>query len=351
MAAGTRDEVCRKARQRSGLGKQITSHTLRHSFATHLLEAGADMRPMSALARPCPSAHHGHVSACIAIHRGCHAQSLRDAGPPSPERAVTAVTTGCEKSRIVCASTVPLFSTPTRLPAPGSRRPCGGPSCGAAPPRWAAISSRATIPRAATSARLTTPAAHRHGPTCPSLAKARWIQARQQQRLPVVYCHVVFTLPQSIAALALQHQKVVYTLLCQTVAATLRSIAADPTHLGAESGFFAVLHTWGQPLRHHPHRHGVVPGGGRSPDGQRWLPCRCPQTSGQPFFLSVIVLSARFRRLFRAALVEAFHRVSSPSTANWRLWPSPPPSSAGFGPPVDNNGSSTPSAPSAARLR
>lgn len=147
---------------------------------------------------------------------------------------------------------------------------------------------------------------NRPGPTCQALAKARWIQARQPQRRPVVDFPVVFTLPPSIAALALQHKKVVDHLLCQTVAATLRSIAADPTPLGAESGFVAVLHTWGPPLRHHPPLPGVVPGGARSPDGQRWMPCRCPRKRGTPFCLSGTVLSARFRRLFRAALVEAF---------------------------------------------
>jgi hypothetical protein len=149
---------------------------------------------------------------------------------------------------------------------------------------------------------------NRHCPKCQSLAKARWIPARQQQLLPVVYFHVVFTLPQSIAALALQHKKVVDNLLFQTVAATLRSIAADPTHLGAEIGFCAVLHTWGQQLLHHPHLHCVVPGGGLAPDGQRWIPCRCPQKSGKPLFLAVKVLSARCRHLFRAALGEAFQQ-------------------------------------------
>jgi putative transposase/transposase-like zinc-binding protein len=149
---------------------------------------------------------------------------------------------------------------------------------------------------------------HRHCPTGQSLAQARWIQARQQPLLPVVYFHVVFTLPQSIAALALPNKKVVYNLLFQTVAATLRSIAAAPKHLGAEIGFCAVLHTWGQPLRHHPHLPCVVPGGGLAPEGQRWMPGRGPRKSGQPFFRSVTVLSARFRRLFRAALVEAFHQ-------------------------------------------
>ena len=147
---------------------------------------------------------------------------------------------------------------------------------------------------------------NRHCPKCQSLGKARWIAARQQQLLPVVYFHLVFTLPEAIARLALQNKAVVYNLLFQTVAATLRSIAADPQHLGADIGFFAILHTWGQQLVHHPHLHCVVPGGGLSPDGQRWIPCRYLKKNGQHFFLSVKVLSARFRHLFRDALLDAF---------------------------------------------
>jgi Putative transposase/Transposase zinc-binding domain len=149
---------------------------------------------------------------------------------------------------------------------------------------------------------------NRHCPKCQSLAKARWIQARQQQLLPVVYFHVVFTLPEAIARLALQNKAVIYNLLFQTVAATLRSIAADPKHLGAQIGFFAILHTWGQQLVHHPHLHCVVPGGGLSADGQRWIPCRCSQKNGQHFFLPVKVLSARFRHLFHEALRDAFQQ-------------------------------------------
>ena len=149
---------------------------------------------------------------------------------------------------------------------------------------------------------------NRHCPKCQSLAKARWIAARQQQLLPVVYFHVVFTLPEAIARLALQNQAVIYNLLFQTTAATLRSIAADPKHLGAEIGFFAILHTWGQQLVHHPHLHCVVPGGGLSPDGQRWIACHRSQKSGKHFFLPVEVLSARFRHLFRDALLEAFQQ-------------------------------------------
>jgi Putative transposase len=111
---------------------------------------------------------------------------------------------------------------------------------------------------------------------------------------------VVFTVPESIATIAFQNKEVVYRILFQATAQTLKTIAADPRHLGAEIGFFAVLHTWGQNLTHHPHLHCVVPGGGLSPDGQRWVAC-------QPdFFLPVRVLSRRFRHLFLAALQKAF---------------------------------------------
>jgi Putative transposase/Transposase zinc-binding domain len=146
---------------------------------------------------------------------------------------------------------------------------------------------------------------HRHGPTCHALAKARWIQARPQPRRPVGSCHVGCPQPPSSAALARPQKTVVATLRFPTVAATRRAIAADPTHLGAARGWCAVLHTWGQPRLPHPHRHGVVPGGGRSPEGLRWMPCRCPQTRGTPCGRSVPVLSARCHPRCRAALVEA----------------------------------------------
>jgi hypothetical protein len=141
---------------------------------------------------------------------------------------------------------------------------------------------------------------NRHCPKCQSLAKARWLEARLADLLPVEYFHVVFTLPEQLASLALQNQRVVYNILFASVAETLRTIAADPKHLGAEIGWLAVLHTWSQTLRHHPHLHCVVPGGGLSPDGLRWVSCR------QGFFLPVNVLARRFRRLFLAALAQAF---------------------------------------------
>ena len=141
---------------------------------------------------------------------------------------------------------------------------------------------------------------HRHCPTCQSLATAQWLEERRGALWPVESFHVVFTLPDSLAPLALQHQRVVYNLLFQAASQTLLRIAADPKHLGARRGFLAILHTWGQNLLHHPHLHGVVPGGGWSPDGQRWI-------AGRPgFLLPVRVLSRLFRRLFLEGLQRLF---------------------------------------------
>ena len=141
---------------------------------------------------------------------------------------------------------------------------------------------------------------NRHCPKCQSLTRAQWLEDRQADLLHVEYFHVVFTLPEEIAAIAYQNKDVVYDILFHATAVTLRTIAADPKHLGAEIGFIAILHTWGQNLLHHPHLHCVVPGGGLSADGERWVSCR------PGFFLPVRVLSRLFRRLFLAQLQEAF---------------------------------------------
>ncbi len=141
---------------------------------------------------------------------------------------------------------------------------------------------------------------NRHCPKCQSLAGAQWLQDRQAELLPTPYFHVVFTLPEEIAAIAFQNKREVYGVLFRAAAETLRTIAADPKHLGAEIGFLAVLHTWGQNLLHHPHVHCVVPGGGIAPDGQHWIACR------PGFFLPVRVLSRLFRRLFLEHLQAAF---------------------------------------------
>jgi hypothetical protein len=141
---------------------------------------------------------------------------------------------------------------------------------------------------------------NRHCPKCQSLARAQWLEDRQADLLPVPYFHVVFTMPEQIAAVALQNKSIVYAILFRAAAETLRVIGADPKHLGAELGFFAVLHTWGQALLHHPHLHCVVAGGGLSADGTRWISCR-PNV-----FLSVRVLSRLFRRLFLESMEKAF---------------------------------------------
>jgi hypothetical protein len=140
----------------------------------------------------------------------------------------------------------------------------------------------------------------RHCPKCQSLARARWIDNRKAELLEVPYFHVVFTVPAEIAAIVLQNKKAVYDILFRVTAETLTTIAADPTHLGARIGFFAVLHSWGQNLMFHPHLHCVVPGGGPSPNGTRWVSRRAK------FFLPVRVLSRLFRRLFLESLGKAF---------------------------------------------
>jgi hypothetical protein len=141
---------------------------------------------------------------------------------------------------------------------------------------------------------------NRHCPKCQGAAREDWLAARAAELLPVPYFHVVFTLPAPAAQIAFQNKEVIYTILFKAAAETLRKIAADPKHLGAEIGVLAVLHTWGQTLQHHPHIHCVVPGGGPSPDGARWIDCR------PGFFLPVRVLSKLFRRLFLENLQAAF---------------------------------------------
>lgn len=141
---------------------------------------------------------------------------------------------------------------------------------------------------------------NRHCPKCQGLARAGWLDARQAELLPVPYFHVVFTLPAPAAEIAFQNKRVVYAILFRAAADAMRTVAADPRHLGAEIGAVAVLHTWGQTMQHHPHLHCIVPGGGLSCDGARWVACR------PGFFLPVRVLSRQFRELFLARLRAAF---------------------------------------------
>ncbi len=141
---------------------------------------------------------------------------------------------------------------------------------------------------------------NRHCPKCQGSAAHRWLEARQADLLPVEYYHLVFTLPAPIRALAYSNQSVIYAILFKAVAETLRTIVADPKHLGARIGLTLVLHTWGSTMIHHPHVHGIVPGGGLSIDGKRWIHCR------PGFFLAIRVLSRLFRRLFLERLTDAY---------------------------------------------
>ena len=141
---------------------------------------------------------------------------------------------------------------------------------------------------------------NRHCPKCQGNARQHWLEARERELLPTPYVHIVFTLPREVASLALQNKQVIYNLLFHASAETLLEIARDPRHLGAEIGFFSVLHTWNQRLQHHPHIHCVLAAGGLAPDHSRWI------SSHRSFFLPVKVLSRVFRGKFVAGLKTAF---------------------------------------------
>ena len=141
---------------------------------------------------------------------------------------------------------------------------------------------------------------NRHCPKCGSLAKEKWLRARERELLPVPYFHIVFTLPDDLNGLALANPTVLYSILFQTAAETLLCLGRDQKHLGAEIGLIAVLHTWGQNLTCHPHVHCIVPGGGLSVDGSRWIGSR------ENFFIPVHVLSQVFRGKFLASLKRAY---------------------------------------------
>src|SRR6187549_1863713 len=140
---------------------------------------------------------------------------------------------------------------------------------------------------------------NRHCPKCQGAAAKQWLAEREAELLPVAYYHVVFTLPAPIGDIAYQNKAVIYDILFKASAEALSTIAADPKHLGARVGITSVLHTWGSAMTHHPHIHMIVPGGGISPDGERWVACR------PGFFLPVRVLSRLFRRLFLDMLIAA----------------------------------------------
>src|SRR5664279_1178545 len=154
---------------------------------------------------------------------------------------------------------------------------------------------------------------NRHCPKCQANARDRWLAARRRDLLPTRYVHVVFTLPHQLAPLALQNKAEIYGLLFRASAETLLQVAADPKHLGAEIGFFSVLHTWNQQLLHHPHVHCVVPAGGLAPDHARWI------RSQWSFFLPVKVLS----RVFRGKFVEGLRGLHARGKLGFHTLPRP----------------------------
>jgi hypothetical protein len=176
---------------------------------------------------------------------------------------------------------------------------CCWPSHAAAPPRW--VDTAISAQTADILPSLTTRVATGTAPSVRGNARQRWLQARERELLPASYVHVVFTLPRELAPLGLQNKRLIYNLLFHTSAATLLEIARDPRHLGAEIGFFSMLHTWDQRLHHHPHVHCVLAAGGLAPDHSRWI------SSRRSFFLPINVLSRVFRGKFVAGLKTAFH--------------------------------------------
>ncbi len=144
------------------------------------------------------------------------------------------------------------------------------------------------------------PCRNRHCPKCQGVTRAAWLAHRQREVLDTPYAHAIFTLPQDLSPLVLSNPRPLYGLLFRTVSQSLLDIAGDPTHLGAEIGGMAILHTWGGRLQHHPHLHCVLPAGGLAPEGSRWVPCR------PNFFLPVRVLSRRFRRLYLEGLKDLY---------------------------------------------
>lgn len=149
---------------------------------------------------------------------------------------------------------------------------------------------------------------NRHCPKCQAMARAKWMQARAEELLPIPYFHVVFTLPRQIGRMAMQNQKIIYGILFRAAAETLKELSADPKHLGAEIGILSVLHTWGQTLAHHPHLHCVISGGGTSPDGKRWIDCKSSNKNQKSFFIHHKIISRKFRGKFIDLLKLAYRK-------------------------------------------
>src|ERR1035437_5435067 len=296
--------ACQNAAERAGLAhKHIHPHTLRHCFAhppagsrsrpAHHLDTARSSRPRSnyrlSASLPATSQRNPQPARCPHLRCTRRTQAQFMSRPPLEVADIVrcAGQAFLEHSRKWINwqhQKVLLAITRCRTAALGGHRDqCSG--CG-----HSAISYNSCR--------------NRHCPRCQGNARVRWLQQRERELLPTRYVHAVFTLPRELAPLALQNKRLIYSLLFHTSAATLLEIARDSRHLGAEIGFFSVLHTWNQRLQHHPHVHCVIAAGGLAPDHSRWI------SSRRSFFLPVKVLSRVFRGKFISGLKAAFREGS-----------------------------------------
>ena len=308
MSARQLGRAVHAAAQAAGIAKRVSPHTLRHSFATHLLEQNVDIRVIQVLL--------GHAKLeTTALYTRVAVNTIRDVKSPLERLGVNldeADRRPPDRGRMARppGHSLEVADVFRAHGAAWRKANAGHVSLG----QLKVMSAIETCRTAALGGHVERceDCAHervaynscrnRHCPKCQAAAARQWLEDREAELLPVPYYHVVFTLPAAIGAVAFQNKAAVYDLLFRTAAETLTTIAADPKHLGARIGLTAVLHTWGSALTHHPHVHVIVPGGGLSPDGSRWIACK------PGFFLPVRVLSRLFRRLFLeglAALQEA----------------------------------------------